>query len=236
MDAINGITLERYAQLGAEVEGITDPAQQGSIVEQHGVSAADWAAAVQGWTARMQDPGNMGQVATAYMPMYQAALNAKRGSVSISFDDWVAMEAAIQVMGFEGMLANYGIDQGTWSQISGAKQQELMADPMGLGQRRMMMQQQEVARLQGGGAPRPVSIQGGQPAAAAPAAAAPAPAAYPAAAPAGPGYAAGARVMVQWNDGNKYPGEVTQASQGQSEVRFPDGQAVWVEDQWLSPG
>ena len=58
---INGISLERYADLGAEIDGITDPEAQAQKVAGLGVSRQDWEAAVAGWTARMQDMSLMGQ-------------------------------------------------------------------------------------------------------------------------------------------------------------------------------
>jgi hypothetical protein len=41
---------------------------------------------------------------------------------------------------------------------------------------------------------------------------------------------------VQWADGNRYPGTVQQAGNGQCLVVFPDGQQRWVENQYLSTG
>lgn len=52
---IHGISLERYADLGAELDGITDPDAQAQKVGELGVSRQDWEAATAGWTARMQD-------------------------------------------------------------------------------------------------------------------------------------------------------------------------------------
>jgi hypothetical protein len=119
-EPINGISLERYAELGAEVADHThDPEAQARIVEGLGVSRADWEAAQKGWTARMQDMSLMGQVATAFMPLYQAALAKKKGTVEVSYDDWVALNAASQAYGLERMLATYGLDMAAWTQIAG---------------------------------------------------------------------------------------------------------------------
>ena len=78
---INGISLERYAELSAEVTGENDKEKQAAIVGALGVQRADWEAASAGWTARMQDMSLMGAVATRYMPLYQAALNRKSGGM-----------------------------------------------------------------------------------------------------------------------------------------------------------
>ena len=71
---INGISLERYADLAADVEGTQDPSAQAAIVGAKGVNPIDWEAAKAGWTARMQDMSLMGQVTARFMPMYQEAL------------------------------------------------------------------------------------------------------------------------------------------------------------------
>lgn len=165
---INGISLERYAELGAELDGITDDAEQVKKVGELGVSAADWEAAKAGWTARMQDMSLMGAVATRYMQLYNTALASKKGNTSVSFEDWCAMSAAIQVFGFEGMTGHYQISQGDWSTISAHWQTEMSRDPMNLAVRKNALQEQEAARLRGGGQPKPVQIQRG-PAGAAPA-------------------------------------------------------------------
>jgi hypothetical protein len=46
----------------------------------------------------------------------------------------------------------------------------------------------------------------------------------------------GARVYVQWADGNRYPATVVQSAGAQCLVSFPDGQQRWVEAQYLSTG
>src|SRR5690606_12449875 len=123
-----------------------------------GVSAAAWEEAKAGWLARMQDMSLMGQVATRYMQLYNAALAQKKGTASTSFEDWVAMSAAIQVFGVEGMMNHYGISQGDWTTISAHWTNELSRDPMNLGVRRNQLQEQEAARLRGGGQPKEVKI------------------------------------------------------------------------------
>lgn len=156
---INGISLERYADLGAELDGITDPAQQQAKVATLGVSAADWEAAKSGWTARMQDMSLMGQVATRYMQLYNAALAAKKGVASLSFEDWVAVSAAIQVYGYEGAMNYYKLSQGDWTTIGAHWTTELSRDPMGLAVKRNALQEQESQRLRSGGQPKPIEVK-----------------------------------------------------------------------------
>jgi hypothetical protein len=76
---INGISLERYAELSADLAGENDKEKQAAIVGGLGVARADWEAASAGWQARMQDPSLMGAVATRYWPLYNAAV-ARKGA------------------------------------------------------------------------------------------------------------------------------------------------------------
>jgi hypothetical protein len=314
---INGISLERYADLSAELDGITDPGKQAEIIEKLGVSRVDWEAAKHGWTARMQDMSLMGQVATRFMPLYQAALAKKKGPApQVTFEDYVAMSGCVPVIGFEGMLAHYKLTNTQWTQIAGDWNNKIASNPQYM--QYGMLVQQESARIRAGGQPKPVNIgapaataiSGGAPVAApppapnmgppamggmgapaavpgygippmqAPNAYAPqpaAPAAYPQANPYGQqqynphnpnaygnaqanqfgaqvggafnafgsalgsfvdgavgACAVGSRVLVQWSDGNRYPGTVMQHAQGQYQIAFPDGRQVWVPQAYVS--
>lgn len=230
LEPIAGITLERFAELGAEVSHTQDPDEQARIVESLGVPRASWEAAMKGWVERMQDMRDMGQLATRYMPLYQAALAKKQGKVEVSFEDWAAMEAAAQVFGIQGMVAHYGIEMSTWTLIASHWAQQLSSDPMRLGMQRNNIHQQETARLRAGGQPKPVNIQRTPPAPQ------PAPPAAPPPPQGSAGFNVGQRVLVQWADGNKYAGTVAQMGDGQANVAFPNGQQVWVELRWLTPG
>ncbi len=180
---IAGISLERYAELGADITGVSDKEEIARIVESKGVARADWDAAVSGWTARMQDMSLMGQVATAYMPLYQAALARKQASSgqakpTVTFEEYVGMAGAAAAIGYEGMLGYYKIDGATWTLIAGDWNSKIPTSPqyMSYG----MLVEQESARIRAGGMPRPVQIGGG----------AGAPAAQPHAQPAQPAYGA----------------------------------------------
>jgi hypothetical protein len=256
MQPINGISLERYADLGAAVAGHeNDPEACVRIVGEEGVSRADWEAAKAGWTARMQDMSLMGRVATAYMPMHQAALARRKGSVSASYDDFVAVSASIKVYGPQVGLQHCGVSMDDWTQIAGhwnnTMSQNMMAysgHPAKIGA--------EEARIRGGGAPRQIQTSRGAPGpAAGQNVAQPAPAgmgnpamqqaaqanaainanplgfaAGQAAAAVGVGEAinAGSSVHVRWADGNSYSGTVNQAAPGQYLVQFENGSMQWV--------
>ncbi|MEO7093956.1 MAG: hypothetical protein ABI175_11945 [Polyangiales bacterium] len=234
---INGISLERYAELGADVSDfVSDKEKCAEIVAAKGVSRADWDAAVAGWTARMQDMSLMGAVAMRYMPLYQAALAKKGGAVTASYEDFVNMSAAIKAMTFNGMMGVYGVTQGQWTQIAGTWGNTISQNMMQYMNHSNLIEQ-ECQRLRSGGQPKPAtSINTGAPAAqqqqqAPQQQAAPQYGAPPA--PAG-GIGPGAMVTVQWSDGNRYPGAVTQSQQGQCLVAFPDGRQVWVPEQYVA--
>ena len=156
---INGISLERYADLAADVSEISDAAQQADTVGRKGVSPIDWEAAKAGWTARMQDMSLMGQVATRFMPLYQAALARRSPAPQVSYEDYVAMCGCPPVMGFEGMLAHYKVTMAQWTQIAGHWNAVIPTSPQYM--QHGMLVEQEAARLRAGGAPRPIASLGG---------------------------------------------------------------------------
>lgn len=103
---------------------------------------------------------------------------------TVSFEDFVAMSGAAKAMGLEKMCAHYNIDLAKWTQISGGWTQAMGREMHKYASYGVMVEQ-EAARIQAGGAPRPVTSGGGSAAAMAPTQIAP-PGGY--AAPA-PGYA-----------------------------------------------
>ncbi|MCW5837709.1 MAG: hypothetical protein KIS78_35275, partial [Labilithrix sp.] len=146
---INGISLERYAELSAEVSDTQDPEKQAEIVGKLGVARPDWEAAKSGWTARMQDMSLMGQVATRYMPLYQAALAKKSGGApQISFEDYVAMSGCVPVIGYEGMLQHYKVTSAQWTMIAGHWNAVIPTNPQYM--QYGLLVQQESARIRAG--------------------------------------------------------------------------------------
>lgn len=157
---IHGISLERYAELGADIAGLeNDPEAQARVVQQQGIARSDWEAAMRGWTDRMRDVSLMGRVANAYMPMYQAALARKRGQVDVSFEDFVALSAGAKAWGIERMFATYGLDMATWTQLASLwNGQRIPQNYAAYGQFGLLVEQ-EGARLAQGGQHRAVSLQ-----------------------------------------------------------------------------
>lgn len=159
MAPINGITLERYAELGAAIDDVKEnEAEVKRIIGEEGVPWEDWQAAVAGWTARMQDMSLMGRVAMAYMPLYQAALaNRKGGAARISYEDFVAVSAAMKVFGPEAGTNACGISMSDWTE-AGGHWNNTMAANMGQYAGHHGYVDQEAGRLQGGGQPKKVTV------------------------------------------------------------------------------
>lgn len=199
--------------------------------------------------------------------------------VNVSFEDFVALSGAAKAMGLEKMCAHYDLDLAKWTQISGGWTQT-MAREMHKYASFGVLVEQEAARIQAGGAPRPVALAAPRPpppqAASPPGFAAPQPppgyavpqglpapgqsfeqqaahAAHAVGSAAIAGFDAlgsaldsfaksisgpsiGQRVLVQWSDGNRYPGTVVQIAQGQIYVTMSDGRQLWVPQQYVFTG
>jgi hypothetical protein len=156
---INGISLERYADLGAALDGKDkDPAAMDAVLAQEGVSRADYEAAKAGWTARMQDMSLMGKVATAFMPMYQAALAKRKGGAArISYEDFVHVSALVKLYGFEPAIQAAGISMSDWTEAAGywtSQMSQNMMQYMGHNGRL----EQEAQQIQRGMQPRQVQV------------------------------------------------------------------------------
>jgi len=253
LDPIAGISLERYAELCALMKDCGgDLGVCAQIAEKNGVAANVWKAAMDGWNHRMQDPSTAGQVALAYMPLYQAALANTGGVASTSFENYVGMLAMVNSKrhGPDAMYAHYGITVHDWSQISSYWVGQVTTDPqLGAKLSNLMVPLQQ--QLDAGAPPPPVH-QGDAPAVskdevvgaaqkfstdlqnkmqgASGGAPPPPPPPAPSAA-----LTMGSGCMVQWSDGNQYPGTVKQLSGAHALVAFPNGREEWIEQKLVSP-
>jgi len=136
LDPIAGISLERFAELCVKMKDCGGDLEVcAQIAAENGVDRASWEAAMNGWNARMHDPATAGQVALAYMPLYQAALAQYGGPVATaSYEDYIEMSALINTdvqrpTDFDAMYARFGIDAPKWSQISTHWVDRLTKDP-----------------------------------------------------------------------------------------------------------
>jgi len=238
LDPIAGITLERYAELCALMKDCGGDLEVcARIAQENGVDRATWQAAMDGWNQRMQSPATSGQVAVAYMPLYQAALARTGGVFTASYEDYVGMSAMLRCsrFGLDAMYAHYGIDPQKWSQISVHWVNEITKDNA-LGQRFDNECTALIGQLNAG-APPPPAGRGDKPQAQS--AEAVAEAAQSLASKANPAHvsamAPGQGCLVQWNDGNRYPGHVREAKEGKLLVAFPNGREEWIPAEHVSP-
>ncbi len=74
------VSLETYANLCALMaETGGDLEKEFAIAAGEGVNREDWTGAKEYYTAKMQDPADMGKTAMAFMPLFQAAQARMRG-------------------------------------------------------------------------------------------------------------------------------------------------------------
>lgn len=158
-EPIHGLSLERYADLGAALDGADqDRAKTAAILAQEGVSLADYEAAKAGWTARMQDMSLMGRVATAFMPLYQAALARRKGGAArVSYEDYVHVSALIRLYGFEAAMEAAGVSMSDWTQAGGFWTQTMGANMMQYAGHSARVEQ-EAGAIRAGTPPRRVQV------------------------------------------------------------------------------
>lgn len=212
---IAGISIERYADLAADVSEISDLTEQARVVARKGVSTPDWEAAKAGWTVRMQDPQTSGAVAARFMPLYQAAL-ARKAAPAVSG----AMPGAVPPPAYAPPAPGYPPH----------------APPPGFPPHAAPPGYPPHAAPPGYPPPQPYhpnaaafgndvgnafnafgsaldSFVNGALGAMSP----------------------GAHVLVTWSNGQRYPGTVMRMQNGQVQVAFPDGQQVWVPQHAVTP-
>lgn len=231
LDPIAGISLERYAELAARMKDCGGDLEVcARIAEENGVDRATWQQAMDGWNERMANPATAGEVALAYMPLYQAALASTGDVATASFEDYAGMIVMLNHtrFGLDAMYAHYGIDVNKWSQISTYWVNKLTSDQqlsMRFGELTGGLRQ----TLDAGGPP-PAPGQGSAPAEVSGADVVAAASAIGALPP----VAVGENCYVRWSDGQKYPGTVQEAASGRCLIAFPNGRAEWVDNQYIS--
>lgn len=258
---IQGISLERYAELSALVSDFYQDAERcAQTVAAQGVSRHDWEAAKAGWTARMQDPALMGQVATQYMSLYNAAL-AKKSPMAVmpSWEDYVSISGCAKAWGLPRALEHYAIDMNRWTQIAMHWNGQMAANMPAYSSWGPRVEQ-EGARVAAGGAPRPLGAASQaqpqpqynpqqqqnfdrQATAAANEVGKAAVAGFNALGDAFSSFgkavstfAVGTRVMVTWSDGNRYPGTIAAVGQNQYLVAMSNGQQHWIPSNYVAAG
>ena len=81
MDPINGIGLEKYAELCAKMNDVFgDKDACSKIARSEGIPADTWAMAHTGWQDRLTDPEDMGKTAAKFVHYWQIALDKIRST------------------------------------------------------------------------------------------------------------------------------------------------------------
>jgi hypothetical protein len=95
MDAIEGVTIEKYAELCALMADTgQDTAKQEAIAQANGLSPTVWNAAKDGFTKLMMDPKDMGKTAMAFMKaMQEAQAKARGGAEPCSLETFAKVHA-----------------------------------------------------------------------------------------------------------------------------------------------
>lgn len=156
---INGISLERYADLAAALDGKgDDPRTIEATLMAEGATRADYEAAKSGFTARMQDLSLMGRVATAFMPLYQAALARRKGGAArVTYQDYVHVSALIKLYGYEAGVQASGVSASDWTEAAGYWTAQMSANMMQYAGHHGHVGQEE-ANLRAGAPPRKVAV------------------------------------------------------------------------------
>lgn len=164
----------------------------------------------------------------------------------ISYEEYVALCAAEKVWGASGMAGYYRLVPGVWESLKALWEPRIAHNPQQFGSHNGLVEH-EARRLQGGGAPRPIGTlqyqsferQAEQVGSAIGSGVLQGVSALGSALDGlgkqvtGP--TVGSRVMVQWSDGNRYPGVVAAVAQGQIQVTMQNGQQHWIPSQYVTP-
>jgi len=173
-------------------------------------------------------------------PPQPPAQPPQRPAPPIEYEEYVALSAAAKVWGATGMAGYYRIDMQAWEALQALWEPRIAHNPQ-LSQGHAARVDQEARRIQSGGQARPIGTlqyqnferQAEQAGAAIGSAAVAGLSALGSAFGSVAGPTVGARVTVQWSDGQRYPGTIAQIAQGQYLVTMQNGQQHWIPSQFV---
>lgn len=249
MDAqepIAGLSIERYAELSAEVTAARgDPLKVGEALGRAGIALPLWEQAHAGWSARLADPALGAAIAASFEAPYHAALDRLLGAgPDVPPEDFVVMLGEALMWGLPAMVQRRGIDALAWARISFRSRAALAAEPGRLAASLALAGQIAERRLSGAvppaGTKEPDRAFEQDASVAAKAVGKAVVSGFDAFGSAldsvgkslfGPGV--GKPVVVQWSDGKQYPGTVAQVGKGQYLVTMGDGSQRWVPEAFV---
>ena len=79
MDAINGITLKKYAKLCAQMKDVINNREAcARIAREQGFKKPDWESAHKAWQERITDPADKGRTASRFVDIWNNETRKKR--------------------------------------------------------------------------------------------------------------------------------------------------------------
>ena len=79
MDAINGITLKKYAELCAKMKDVFgDREACARIAREEGIKKPDWESAHRAWQERITDPADKGRTASRFVDIWNNETRKQR--------------------------------------------------------------------------------------------------------------------------------------------------------------
>jgi hypothetical protein len=79
MDAINGISLRKYAELCAKMKDvINDHDACAQIAREAGIKRSDWVSAHKAWQEKITDPADKGRTASRFVDIWNNETGKKR--------------------------------------------------------------------------------------------------------------------------------------------------------------
>lgn len=243
LSPVSGVSLERYAEISADVAAARgDAAKVAEALKRGGLSQADWDLSHAGWSARLADPVMGAQIAGAFEAKYHAALDKLLGPApDVPPEDFAMMLGEALMGGLPSMGQSRRIDPLTWSRISFRGRTAAAAEPGRLAALMAVSGQIAERRLSGAAKAPPPAKAFEQDASVAAKAVGKAVlsgldafgSALDSVGKSLLTHSVGAAVVVTWSDGKKYPGTVAQIGKGQYYVTMADGSQHWIPEAFV---
>jgi hypothetical protein len=247
-EPVAGLSLERYAELSAEIAAARgDAGKIGEALGRASLALADWERAHAGWSARLSDPALGAALAGPFETRYHAALDRLLGPApDVPPEDFAAMLGEALAFGLPGMGQRRGVDPLAWSRISFHARAAAAAEPARflallalagqIGERRLSeASAPHAARDPGKAFDKDATIAARAVGKAVVSGLDAFGSALDSMSKSLRGPAVGARVIVRWSDGKDYPGTVAQVGKGQVLVTMTDGAQHWIPEAFVKP-
>lgn len=130
METINGISLERYAELVSKTTDTITEEEFWQVVLNEGVTREDWIAAKDAWNKELMNPDNYLTVMQEYNYHFERFIELKNnGNAPCTLEKFADINAQLyyrkdpadneKLMGYEAVLKDNGIASLKWTEYSG---------------------------------------------------------------------------------------------------------------------